>query len=95
MSTITEQKAREIPKDPKENWTDLGKDGRKLALIINQMFAKAYGKMRLEKGEVRKEIDQDLYFAYIDRMCKCMLVKEKLAVTHLGVKQALAEANKR
>lgn len=95
MSTITQQKAREIPKDPKENWTDLGIDGRKLKLIINQCFTNAYGKMRLEKGEVRKEIEPDLFFAYVNTMVKCMLAKEKLAVTHLGVKEALAEANKR
>ena len=94
MSTMTQQKAREIPKDPKENWTDLGIDGRKLKLIINECFTKAYGKMRLKKGEVRKEIPPDLFFAYVDRMCKCMLVKEKLAVTHLGVKQALQDAKK-
>lgn len=95
MSLTTIQEARQIPKDPKENWTDLGIDGRKLTMIINQCFTKAYGPMRLKSGQVRPEVAPDLFFAYIDRMVKCMLAKEKLAVTHLGVKDALAEANKR
>ena len=95
MSTITQQKARAIPKDPKENWTDLGIDGRKLKLIINQCFTKAYGKMRIEKGETRKEIEPVLFFSYVDTMVKCMLAKQKLAAMHLGVKEALAEVNKR
>lgn len=94
MEAVTQQKARQIPQSPNDNWTDLGKDGRKLSLIINQCFTRAHGKVRLKKGEVRKEIHVDLYFAYVDRMVKCMLAKERLAVTHLGVRQALQDAKR-
>ena len=94
MSVTTVQEARQIPKNPKENWTDLGVDGRKLAMIINQCFTKAYGPMRLKKGQVRPEPPVELYFAYVDRMIKCMLAKEKLAVTYLGVKQVLLDAKR-
>lgn len=95
MSITAHQTATEIPYTPKENWTDLGRDGRKLSLIINQCFTKAYGKMRLKKGEVRKEVDPDHFINLVNTMVKCMLAKEKLAVTYLGVREVLAEAKKR
>lgn len=90
MSLTTKQ----IASNPKENWTNLSLDGRKLSLIINQCFTKAYGPMRLKKGETRKEIEPELYFAYVDRMVKCMLAKERLACTTLNVKGALDDARR-
>lgn len=84
-----------IPESRKQNWTNLNLDGRKLTMIINDCFTKAYGPMRLKQGQKRPDIAPELYFAYIDRMMKAMLTKERLARLELGVDMAIAESKKK
>jgi len=71
--------------DLKQNWTDLNKDGRRMDKIIRICMSEF----------TKKDRDMDTKLSYLDRALKATAMKEKLAVTVLGVRQALQEANKR
>ena len=68
----------------KQNWTDLNKDGRRMDKIIRKCMTEF----------TKKENNHDIKLAYLDRVIKATQTKEKLAITVLGVRDALINARK-
>ena len=83
MSLNPPQLAPILP-DLKQNWTDLNKDGRRMDHVIRLCMTEFK----------RKESNTDTRLAYLDRVLKATVVKERLAITVLGVRQTLSDAKR-
>jgi len=74
---------------PKQDWTDLNKDGKKLNKVLNM----CYTRITPRKGKER--LHDELVLSYIAAICRLTHEKAALVQTVLGVKQAIEDAKKR